>query len=260
MRVAPLLLAPLLLAGCSSLGESIFGGCGPHDTVTWRDPALYEALARVEHVDVATTPGLADAAPLGANGGVVTLVAMAPRPGRDFDHVRLGGGTLHAQAATDDAVRAILAAFLANLSALDERGRDALVRAALANKTESLGMYDPQNDTFRTAAWEYTAAAGEAWRVDELLAEHAANASASADDAGIARYRLGSYDVTVSLPVRTATLDGIPFATDSAGFARAVPGERNGGTQDGSVQRVRAALEAHGLPAPAHVEVRTMVC
>lgn len=258
MRIT-LLVAPLLLAGCAGLGEAVFGHCGPHDTLEWRDASLYEALGALPHGQTAAPAGLADAAPLGAPRGVVTSVQWAPDgQARELSRVTLGVATLEAQAADDEEARAILAAFLANASAATEPERASLVEAALANKTQGVAMYRPESDDFVTVAWTYAAAATGPWQAAALVED--ADATQGHATTGSAVYHDAPYAFTVAFPTREATLDGIPLKVDASGFATAVPGERGDGTREDSIERVRVALSSRGLPAPAEPEVRTMVC
>lgn len=253
---------PFLLAGC-------FGECGPYDTVIWSDASLYEAMTRVEHRTSGETAGIANGSALDLGGAVVTTLTWQPSQGtsrpsvaphEEVAHVRLLVGRIQAQATSDEEARAIVAAFLANLSAEDDATRARIAEAVVANKTEGLRMYEPSNDSFRTVAWEYSAEAFGAWRVEETLRGHRANVTASSSQAGMSQLQVGPYLATISFPMREATLEGIPFRVDASGAAEAVPGERGSGTQQTSIERVRAILTAHGLPAPGHAEVRTVVC
>ena len=251
---ALLLVAAVMLTGC---GEAIFGMCGPHDTILWEDPALYDAI---EEDAPTQTPPTALAPMPGAPQGVVTVLRWsggAAAPSRGSPQAELRPGTLAATATTDDEARAILRAFLANVSARPPSD-GALVDAALANRSIYAQMVEGEGSPL--TIWRYEAAAEGPWRVAEVVADATPQDADAPRSPGTMHARVGGYHVTVAFPVREIDVGGFTLRVDATGRAEGVVGDREGEDATTSIARMDAALHDAGLPPTRDAQVMTMIC
>lgn len=235
-----------MLTGC------VLGGVASEDHAEFRSVGLYDALGREGAIETPPAPGFVVAdglLPRAWGNATVGFVDWRPDGG---PVVRAVPGRTEVLAADDEAMRAVLGAFLANASHTADAG--AIERALLANRTTMEGygqsgvpVAPPPGDPATPGFFYHADIDPEVDIARALETVGGFELAVPRDGPGFVGLGHEGWEVGVHLPRRTLEREGVNLSADprDTAFAR-VP--REGSTSPAaSIERLDAVLASLGV-------------